>query len=245
MNSDYFKMANSPLLYLLVSIIILVVMAMAIYFLVRAYKEGVKIGMDRGKLRQVMVSSATFSLVPSIGILLGVIALSGPLGVPIPWLRLSVIGALHYETMAADIAAKAMGLPGLVLDYMTPEVLIAVTFVMTIGIIWGPIFVCFGLKKYQEKLVEKISQDENRWGTLLFDSMFIGLICAFMASGFGDLRKGSFISLIVISVSFVFMMLFTSLSNIEKFKWVENFSLSFSMILGMLTAVFINYIGVV
>lgn len=35
----------------------------------------------------------------------GIIALSGSLGTPWPWLRLSVIGALHYETSVADAAA--------------------------------------------------------------------------------------------------------------------------------------------
>lgn len=45
-----------------------------------------------------------------MGILLGVIALSGSLGTPWPWLRLSVIGALHYETQVAQAAAEQVGM---------------------------------------------------------------------------------------------------------------------------------------
>ena len=51
-------------------------------------------------------------MLPAVSILLGVIALSGSLGIPLPWLRLSVVGALHYEGNAADIAARAAGMAG-------------------------------------------------------------------------------------------------------------------------------------
>ncbi len=112
---------NSWPLYLICGSIILFVMVMSVFFMLRAWKAGIAIGMDRTKLRNTVISSCTFTLLPSISILLGVIALSGSLGVPLPWLRLSVIGALHYETQVADIAAKAVGLTGLNATEMTPE----------------------------------------------------------------------------------------------------------------------------
>ena len=40
--------------------------------------------------------------------ILGVIALSGTLGIPFSWLRLSVIGALQYELNVASIAAESI-----------------------------------------------------------------------------------------------------------------------------------------
>ena len=61
-------------------------------------------------LKRAIISSATFTILPSISILLGVIALSGTLGVPFSWLRLSVIGALQYELNVAEIAAQSIGL---------------------------------------------------------------------------------------------------------------------------------------
>lgn len=245
MNDSYFKMANSPILFVIVSIIILFVMAMAVYFFIRAYREGIRIGMDKESLKKAIISSASFTIVPSIGILLGVIALSGSLGVAIPWLRLSVIGALHYETMAADIAAKSMNLPSLAAEFMTPSALVTITFVMTIGIIWGSIFSVLFLKRYQNRVISKVTKDDgNRWGDILFNAMFIGLVCAFIGSSFADLKQGSFISIIVIVVSAFFMWIFTSLSKNEKMKWMESFSLSFAMLIGMASAIILNYIGV-
>ena len=96
---------NSTPLYLISGVIILFVVAFSIIFLVRAYRMGIAMGMDKMILKRTITSSVTFSILPSVSILLGVIALSGTLGIPLPWLRLSVVGALHYETSVADIAA--------------------------------------------------------------------------------------------------------------------------------------------
>ena len=101
---------NSGTMYLICGIIVAFVAAVCIIFMIMAWRAGKAIGMDTEKMKRAVTSSATFTLLPSIGILLGVIALSGSLGIPWPWLRLSVIGALHYETQVADAAAEQLGL---------------------------------------------------------------------------------------------------------------------------------------
>ena len=241
---NFLQKANSPAMYLICGVVVLFVMAMAAFFMVKAWREGVRVGMDKGKMRKAVTSSLTFTIIPSIGILIGVIALSGSLGVPVPWLRLSVIGALQYETVAADVAAKGAGLTALAAEQMTGDVFVSIFLVMTIGIIWGGIFCIFGLKKYQQKALNKVSADNNKWGAILFNAMFIGLICAFIGVAFADLRKGSVVSLVVIVVSALFMALFTWLVKRKKMQWLESFSLSFAMVLGMASAILLTYMGV-
>ena len=107
------SLLNSAPMYAICGGIIAFVAAVCIVFMVRAYRAGIAMGMDPVKLKRAITSSATFSVLPSVGILLGVIALSGSLGTPWPWLRLSVIGALHYETQVAQAAAEAVGIGGL------------------------------------------------------------------------------------------------------------------------------------
>ena len=97
---------NSAPMYAICGGIIAFVAAVCVVFLVRSYRAGLAIGMDPARMKRAITSSATFSVLPSVGILLGVIALSGSLGTPWPWLRLSVIGALHYETQVAQAAAE-------------------------------------------------------------------------------------------------------------------------------------------
>ena len=233
---DFLSKANSGVLYLIAGLVIAFVMLMAAVFLFRAYREGVRIGMEKKTLNMVLTSSIVFSIVPSVGILIGVITLAGSLGIPLPWLRLSVIGALHYEAMAADVAAKAAGMAELSAAGMTGETFVTIAWVMTIGIIWGGIFCIIALKKYQSR-VSRVAQKDNRWGSILFNAMFVGMVCAFIGAGFAGVRQGDFTSLVVIAVSALFMWLFTLLSKREKFRWMESFSLSFSMVLGMAAAV--------
>ena len=235
---EFLQIANSGVMYLISSIIILSVLVVCLVFFTKSYKEGLKIGMNKNDLKKVITSSAVFTVIPSVGILLGVITLSGSLGVPIPWLRLSVVGALHYEIMAADMAAKASGLQALSPEFMTPEILVTIVLVMAIGIIWGGIFCVVGLKRYQKKLKASTSND-NKWGQVLFNSIFIGLVCAFVGSSFADIRGGCFTSIIVIIVSAISMGICDYFIKHKNQKWLESFSLSISMIIGMSTAVII------
>ena len=235
----FLQIANSPIMYLISSIIILSVIGVCLLFFTKAYKEGLKIGMNKKDLKKVITSSAVFTVIPSVGILLGVITLSGSLGVPIPWLRLSVVGALHYEIMAADMAAKASGIEALAPEFITPEILVTIVFVMAIGIIWGGLFCVVGLKKYQKTLKKSTSKD-NKWGQILFNSIFIGLVCAFVGSSFSDIRGGSFTSIIVIIVSAISMAICDYFVRHRNQKWLESFSLSISMIVGMSMAVIIG-----
>ena len=101
---------NHPILYIMVSVLILVVLAQSVYFLVRAYRRALQIGMDKGRLKKTMVSAALFTIAPAISILVGVVALSKSLGLPLPWLRLSIIGSLSYETIAAGNTLNELGL---------------------------------------------------------------------------------------------------------------------------------------
>ncbi len=236
---EFLQTANSPVMYLISSIIILSVVGVCLLFFTKAYKEGLKIGMNKKDLKKVITSSAVFTVIPSVGILLGVITLSGSLGVPIPWLRLSIVGALHYEIMAADMAAKASGLKALAPEFMTPEILVTIAFVMAIGIIWGGIFCVVGLKKYQ-KTLKKSTSNDNKWGQILFNSIFIGLVCAFVGSSFSDIRGGSFTSIIVIIVSAISMGVCDYFIKNKNQKWLESFSLSISMIVGMSMAIIIG-----
>ena len=100
---------SSPVMYLICGGLVAFVAAVCVVFAVRAWRAGKAIGMSTAVLRRVVTFSASFSVLPAVGILLGVIALSGALGIPWPWLRLSVIGALHYETQVAQGAAEQVG----------------------------------------------------------------------------------------------------------------------------------------
>ncbi|MBR2131141.1 MAG: DUF5058 family protein [Oscillospiraceae bacterium] len=233
---------NSWPVYLICGVIILFVMLMSIFFMVRAWRAGIAIGMDRTKLRRTVLSSCTFTLVPSISILVGVLTLSGSLGVPLPWLRLSVIGALHYELSVADIAARAVGLSGLNASEMTPEAFTTIALVMSAGIIWGMVLTIFFNKRYTQRLQKPKSNSGKKGGKSLGDvamtSMFIGLVAAYVGSYVGTFTStGNILPLIVLLSSAAAMAVFTYFIEKKKVDWLENFSIAGSMLIGMAVAV--------
>ena len=127
---------NSPILFVMVGIIILAVLAQSVYFLARALKRANQLGMDRSVLKKTMSSAAVFTIAPAVAILVGVISLSKSLGIALPWLRLSVIGSLTYETVAAGTALEELGL-GLETQISNPNDFVTVIWVMTLGIAVG------------------------------------------------------------------------------------------------------------
>ncbi|MDY2730859.1 MAG: DUF5058 family protein [Erysipelotrichaceae bacterium] len=240
---------NSPVMYLIVGVVVAFVALVCIVFMVRAYKAGIEIGMDKYKLKQTITSSATFAILPSIGILLGVIALAGSLGIPLPWLRLSVIGALHYETQVAEAAAEAAGLPGLSATYMTKEAFVTIALVMSVCIIWGMVFSIFFTKKYtggskKEKKDKKKSVFDG-FGDRAMTAMFVGLVSCYIGSYIGDFVsseglfsfKGDLIPILVAIVSAIIMAIFIYLKEKKNQKWVDSFSIAGSMLVAMASAV--------
>lgn len=234
---------NSMPMYLICGIIILFVLTMSVFFMVRAWKAGVTIGMDKVKLRRVVTSSITFTLLPSISILLGVIALSGSLGVPLPWVRLSVIGALHYETSVADIAARAIGLSGLNISEMTPTAYTTIALVMSAGIIWGMVLTIFLNKRYVKRLQTPKPGKAKRgtgkgFGDVAMTAMFIGLVAAYVGSYVGTFTStGNYMPLIVLAASALAMAVFTYFTEKKGQTWLDNFSVAGSMLFGMAVAV--------
>lgn len=244
------SLLNSIPMYAICGGIIGFVAIVCIIFMVRAYKAGIAIGMDKKLMNRAITSSATFSLLPSISILLGVIALSGSLGTPWPWLRLSVIGALHYETQVAQAAAEQMGLSTLSATEMTPSAFTTIALLMSICIMWGMVLSVFFNKGYLKKIGGKNTQKSNGggFGDLAMSAMFIGLVSAYIGSYIGSFASGNglfsftgnFFPLIVVAVSGLIMAIFVNLS--KKAPWVENFSIAVSMIIGMSVAVIIKAI---
>ena len=84
---------NHPVLFLLAGIIVLAVLAQSVYFLLKAWRHGKEIGMPMDKLKRIALSTAIFTVAPALAIVISVISLSKKLGIPLPWMRLSVVGA--------------------------------------------------------------------------------------------------------------------------------------------------------
>ena len=247
MNS-YLSSVNAGVFYLIVALILTFITAMCLVFLVKSYRAGVKLGIDKKVLKKTITASATFTLLPSISILLGVIALSGTLGVPFSWLRLSVIGALQYELNVAEIAAQSIGLTGLRVDELSIGAFVTIALVMTVGILGGVFCCIFFLKKYINKIqgnskkekTEKKKSGNGGFGAHATTAMFVGLCAAYIGSYIGKAipRDGQdYMPILVAAVAAACMAVFEFFIQKKGKKILENFSLAASMLIAMAFAV--------
>ena len=241
--NEYLNSVNSGMFYLLVAGILGFITTMCFVFLVKSYRAGIKIGMDKKVLKKTITASATFTLLPSISILLGVIALSGTLGVPFSWLRLSVVGALQYELNVAEIAAQSIGLSGLRVDELSIGAFVTIALVMTVGILGGVTCCILFLKKYLGK-IQKAPKKENNgkpgFGAHATTAMFVGLCAAYIGSYIGKAipREGyDIMPLFVAVVAALVMAVFEYFIQKKGKTALENFSLAASMLVAMAAAV--------
>lgn len=233
---------NSPVLFVIVGIIILVVLVQSVFFLVKALKRAKEIGMDMTKLKKTMRTAAIFSIMPAVAIVISVMTLSKDLGLALPWLRLSVIGSLSYETIAASNAESAMGLVFGTVSNLTAQQYVTIALVMTIGIMVGVWLVPLLCKRILGGM-DKIENRDKKWGDLLQGSLFIGMIAAFLGYVFSDFAgvfKGETFGLIpvlVMLVSAVVMMIAGVLVKVTKWRAISDYALPVSLIAGMAAAI--------
>ncbi len=235
---------NSPILYAIVGVIIAIVLAQSVYFLVRAMKRAKELGIASSTVKKTISSAAIFTIAPAIAVLVGVVALSKSLGVALPWLRLSVIGSITYETVAAGNALEAAGLNAgsTITD---SAIYVTIAWVMTVGIAAGLVMVPFVTKKIQGGL-NKMGMKDKKWGEVFNNAMFLGMISAFLGYVFCDVGlvvKGDTSGLIpvcVMLVSAVIMAVCGTLATKLKIRWLTDYALPMSLIIGMASAIPFN-----
>ena len=64
---------NSPVLFVIAGLIIAAVLAQSVYFLIKAWKRGLAIGMGKEKLRRIARTAAVFTIAPAVAIVISVI----------------------------------------------------------------------------------------------------------------------------------------------------------------------------
>lgn len=233
---------NSPVLFLLAGIVVAAVLGQSVYFLVKAWRQGKRIGMPMDKLRRIVIGTAIFTVAPATAIVISVISLSKKLGIPLPWMRLSVVGAITYETPAATNALSAMGLRWEEVSALTAQQYATVAAVMTVGIMVGIWLVPAVSRKLQNGMISLENRDK-RWADIFSASLFLGMISAFLGYVFCDLPgvfTGDFSGLIPVLVMLVSALMMGVCGLAMKklgWRWMNDYALPISLIVGMASAI--------
>ena len=258
---------ESPVLYLIAGAVILFVLAQSVFFLVKAWQHGKELGIDKKKLKNAVTSSALFTVPSALSVLATVIALAPALGLVIPWVRLSVIGNLMYETTAAEAAMEAFGHQGgIAVPVTEPEVYAGVAWVMTLGICFSLVVLPFLAKPLNKKFLaagkkeaeaEKAEATDSATAdnkkkrsigefinTFATPAIFIGLIGAVIARAIIGAGKpetfgdgAGVLSIITLVVAVAVSILLEIFAKKRNLTWLEPFVMPIGMIIAMIAAI--------
>jgi len=229
---NYLDIANSNYLFIWGGIILAVIFVQALLFIRLAWKEGKRIGLEPQRMLRGLRAGMISAIIPSIPIVISLIAMSAVLGVPFPWIRLSVIGSAPYELLAAGIGAEKMGVESLGGAGYTQFVFANSVWVMTIGAMWSGLMVFFFMKKIK-KHYGKIENRDPQWMKIISGAAFFGVVCVFLAR---PVMAGG-LPLYTVATGAVLMTACALLITRFKMNWLKEFALPISMVGAMAGAV--------
>ena len=233
--STHLQLANSTTMAILCGITILIVLLQPVIFMIVAFKRGKELNMTDQEMKEAARSSAIFSIIPSLPIIVSYLLLVPSLGRYFPWLRLSVVGSAAYETMVANMAAEALGLESITVPDIPADTFVFILFVVTIGILGGNIFNVFFFKAYDKK-VESIKNSNAKLVPIITTAMFLGLYGTMAAPHFTNIANIPAVAAILVAgITSIFVNKFAA--NHKKLK---EFAFPLSMIVGMLGACVAN-----
>ena len=256
---------NHPILFVMVGILIAVVLAQSVYFLVKAMRHSKVLGMDQTKIKKTIRTAAIFTVAPAVAIVISVITLSKKLGLALPWLRLSVVGSMSYETIAANNALTALGQSLGSNVSLNAQQFVNVLLVMTASIMMG-IWLVPAIGKKLQNGMASLGKRDAKWADIFQNSLFIGMISAFLGYVFCDMymlwnpdarfvtqtvvENGveskvevavpatyGLIPVFVMVVSALVMVVCGLLMRKPKLKWLGEYALPISLVAGMAAAI--------
>ena len=230
MDKLYSFVANSSVMAIFCGLAILVVLVQAVIFFRIAWKQALQLGFTKSDLMKVVKSSAVFSVVPSLPIIISYMILLPALGKFFPWLRLSVIGSATYETLAANMAVTSFGFDSLGSADFSPDVFGSLLWVVTLGVFLSSMSALL-LKRFDVKM-KSVTENPNSFGKVIPNIMFLGMMATLSAPYLVDV--GNFPSVAAIVVSATVMIGLNAVGT--RYPALKEFAFSLSMIAGMASA---------
>lgn len=246
---------DDPIMFVLYGVVLAFVVALCLFYILSALKRAKQLGIESAKIKKVVSSSIAFSVLPGLGIALGVVTLVGTLGVAFPAIRLSVVGALQYETQMADGTATAIAgsMSALMAQGMTARDFATIAMIMTIAICTGGIEVLFFYRMYQPKIGKLMTKSASSGtkksvniGDLVFQVVFIGMVIGYLAMSIGTITKAvafvdSYYYFIAVIVAMGVMYVCELLINKAGWKWLDSFSTPVSMLIAMIVVGILSF----
>jgi hypothetical protein len=232
---SFFDAANHWIIYMMVIIGITFVAGFSLISMRKSWKRALVKGWSHEKLMNLVKMTVSTTIVPSISIVIGVFSLVALLGIPWPWWRLSVVGSLTYETMAADTTVKAIGLNLSRLAEATAKDFVLLMFVMSLGIMGG-MFVSPFVTKSIHLGSMKLKTGDKHWAALGGSIFFTVILSVFVVPIFLNFTRAGYIQMLTFATS-VGITLVLNHKAVGKLASLRNFILAISLVTAMASSV--------
>ena len=226
------ELINSPLLLAMVIGGLGYITAFSVVYLLKARKRALELGITAQEIKEVIKSSLIFSIVPSLSIIIGMVALAASLGTVWSWWRLSVIGSLAFESQIANSLASA-------LKYANTTEMLAnasgrefgvIMILMSVGMLSGFLILLPAGKKLMTSVDN--SKKGNGWSQVLSGCFMLTLLAVYVPA----LLISDTIQALVMITGLIVAVVMGILAKKPGMAWLNNFIMAGSMIVGMVSA---------
>lgn len=232
-NMNYLELANSPLMWLAAAIAVGIVVFQSVLFFRKSLTAAKEVGITKEQVDRAIKSSAISSIGPSVVILVTMISLIVSMGAPISWMRLSFIGSVNYEAMAAGFGAQAMGTT---LENLNPTAFACGVWVMICGSLGWLIFTLLFTDK-MNKVNHLMSKGNAKMVPIISAGAMLGAF-ANLASGNFFTTEGSFAfggaPAVATIIGCLLMMVLSKIAKEKNITWLREWAFAISMFTGML-----------
>ncbi len=230
---SFFDIANGRIMYILVVIGIVYILVQNLIFMRMGLARAKEIGISGTTIKNIIKSSAVFTIVPSVSVVLGLAALAPSIGIPWSWLRLSVIGSVSYELMAANMAATSLGFSSLSQASTSgPNVLGVIMLAMSTGVAGGMIMDILFIKRVNTTVV-RLKEKSGDFGIVAISVLYSAVLVVFV----GPILGAGIVYLLTFLTSIAAVMIQGIIIKKYKTIWLKHFVLAFSLLLGMCSSV--------
>ena len=226
---DAMKIANSIPMWLACALPVAFVILQAVLFARGAYKSGKKLGLNDKQMKKAMKSSAVTSIGPSIVVLSAMLSLLVSVGGPIGWMRLSMIGSVMFESIAAGLGTSAVGVQ-LGTDTLTPEALGMAVWTMILCSIGWALFATFSANK-MDKIEKKVSRGNT--GTMCASHLSKPFYSMMMKAD-QITMSGAWKNALACVLGAVIMFVLTKVANKKEIGWLKEWSLTITILGAMI-----------
>jgi hypothetical protein len=225
------NIANSPWLWLSCGLCVALVIIQSLLFVKKSLSVSKSLDISDAQIKSAVKSSLTSSIGPSLAILAGMVSLLVAMGGPISWFRLSYIGSVAYELMAAGFGTDAMGVTLGGAD-MNATAFACGVWVMTLGSTGWVLFTALATPK-----LDKFRYVLAGGRKAMLPIVSAGAMCGAFAYLSLDRAFRFNEQTLAAIVGFAVMAVFMVYNKKNQKQWIKEWALTISMFIGMIATV--------